>query len=162
MLNKRSVLAASVAAAFTVLTGCGAVSDQFAAGGRPSPGRAAIAKIAIPSSHSRVPAKQQVTGMAANIPEDKELWLFVKKGGTVLPQAPVITADAGNWTQAVYLNADAKPKGEAFDVILYLVPKTNADALVSYLQDAAETGKAGSLSAPTGSVELDRVTVTRK
>ena len=165
-----TAILAMAAALSTTITGCGTESsapettpaNQEQESGKP------VVNITDPKEDTKVPQKQKVTGTAAGVPEDKELWIFTvtktKRGKILAPQSTVIeVGDDGKWTQTAYVGTDdGSDSGAKFKISVFLVPTSEGDAIAGYLKGAEETGKYPGFDPPDGSTEVASVAVVKK
>ena len=123
--------------------------------------------ITSPPEGSKVPILVTVQGMADDIPQDAELWLFVRQGGGstgYFPQPGPITVYDGTWKVTAYIgqqngSVDVGKKFFLIAALVYHYDKEAKDAIQAYFKQTGRPHK-GIASLP-GIDVLDSISVIR-
>jgi PKD repeat protein len=118
--------------------------------------------IKFPSNGSVVSTQERMTGIAQNVPVDKEGWLiiFAYSAQRYYPQGPIRPDANGSWSFVSNIGSE-RDVGRKFDAILLLADNQAKDMFSDYFRNVSLRGWEGMVKLPNHVDEYHRITVIR-
>ncbi len=120
-------------------------------------------EITIDSTSNTVDIKEDMSGIAKNIPEGDEIWIFVHPHtvNKYYPERSSAVIQNGEWSLSVGIGSE-NDAGKEFDIIVVLADTNAQEEINTYFAECEKTGEwPGMDNIPDSAKEYDRIAVTR-
>jgi hypothetical protein len=111
--------------------------------------------ILVPEDEEIVERVFLVSGVLANVPNDRQIWLAVEKNNLVWPKEPNISSADRKWSRAINEN-EITGKG-TFSLSLFCVPPKGQKVFENWFENGKRTGEYPGLKEIKGAFRLDIV-----